>query len=1550
MDLVDIDQVLDNLELREAADEHNRTVLQAQNALEARADKAGTLSAASHKSSFVGVSQVFNSLDDYQKNVESLESAPAQRYDEECRLISKNEDLITAYDDTNVSTTIKTEQTPIKATNNNFKKVVNPFEGSIDSHIPLRNKQQAYNGDVPVDVDEEEVSADLHKFTENNRHARRIGYELNDTADNSLLSTSDSLTTSSSSTFSSGPSPGIISTTDEHSAAITPEDYEYVSEDRNALLPRHPSAKDSTDDDEDGDSDCEEQPCAITSTGAESKIEENDAVSTPQVESTGGIEDIAVGLSSISLTTAGNSQLNLPTASSVLQNVLEDLSETTGNSLLSREINNGHLKNTSPEMLQPNTDLKKIETEEDTREKEIPIKASDKVVPPLQAQHIKVFQQPITFGSTMDEISDTELDSMLQEMDIDDGSEVDVLPRVNIANTRISPPPPPIGEKTIDNVDRAEPMPANANPYEEAITTQLEHKASLGGNDTDVQEISIGCEIGSDNLNADNFSQASTVEFSEIRAHSTEVVHAVDTDMLAISNSVASSLTGSECSLEVGVVGGGAVNVNGEEHGTTAQLVNKDRRKDSPENADDEEEGSTDEGAFCGDESARRPQRPTSLNLPTLQPSLYENAGQTPPGTTLTQNKTLQIEALAAANAEVGNKTAPTGDASSEVAEASGYSDPYANLGKVPPIWVPDNMAVGCMQCQAKFTMIKRRHHCRACGKVLCSVCCSQKFKLEFLSNAGEVRVCLQCYLILTQRQQQQEGCSLGGNEIVVVSGESDAGTNSATNSTTTDSGQVLRSPNPNNPMEYCSTIPPYRQVNTQNFQPPSVIVPVGVLKKEGSSYSSNSSNGGENGVDGNKKTRKRKSVMFSDGIAPGSELASIEHQWADAKHARRGAHQLGDKSSRNNNSAGANKPPTPVGSGSNNSDSTAMGLVAALFRGSIPPLAAAATVTAAQEGSEDSTKTAKNKLKNSTKQKSDGETVSRTKRVPSSGADENGCFIPVGGNNALPPLYVRKGESNCDFDYQDVKNNQELVTRLQSETLRFALEKNFFVDVKILNLKCCMNRTVINFTTCGMHHVGNDELIILLEFEPSSVTPANAVNNDISSSAITFIPKDIFIHLYEIYRDAELGTPIAELSYTSPRVENFLGSSNYGGFIFIRATFQCLQDVLVPEQPFLIGILIHHYEVPWAKVFPLRLMLRLGAQYRYYPCPHISIPNRDPVYGEIAQTIINFLADFRNYSYTLPSIKGMYIHMEDRQTTVMIPRNRHEDVVKAIKNASDHILAFGGNFSKTADGHLVCMQNVNDSSTELYAYSTQAINIQGHPRKVTGTSFFVLNESLKTSSGLSGKCSIVEDGLMVQILPSKMEEIKKSLQNRKDVEILCGPLDADDKQTEVVSIKWVDNDRDFNVGVKSTIDEKSMEGVSSMRVHDSFNYSNANYSIRLTDIYIIKYDEWYASAQSELVATSTDITRMAGQIARSACVALLPFLDLLVASGSQKLALRATLHQENVCYEAGACGNKLAPLYMNALDNQLIPTLHGESSGIEEAIILELVFYILNV
>jgi len=53
------------------------------------------------------------------------------------------------------------------------------------------------------------------------------------------------------------------------------------------------------------------------------------------------------------------------------------------------------------------------------------------------------------------------------------------------------------------------------------------------------------------------------------------------------------------------------------------------------------------------------------------------------------------------------------------------------------------------------------------------------------------------------------------------------------------------------------------------------------------------------------------------------------------------------------------------------------------------------------------------------------------------------------------------------------------------------------------------------------------------------------------------------------------------------------------GGYLFIRQTYQCLLQIAVPEPPFLFAILLQKWELPWARAFPLRLMLRLGAEYR---------------------------------------------------------------------------------------------------------------------------------------------------------------------------------------------------------------------------------------------------------------------------------------------------------------------------------------------------------------
>ena len=85
----------------------------------------------------------------------------------------------------------------------------------------------------------------------------------------------------------------------------------------------------------------------------------------------------------------------------------------------------------------------------------------------------------------------------------------------------------------------------------------------------------------------------------------------------------------------------------------------------------------------------------------------------------------------------------------------------------------------------------------------------------------------------------------------------------------------------------------------------------------------------------------------------------------------------------------------------------------------------------------------------------------------------------------------------------------------------------------------------------------------------------------------------------------------------------------------------------------------------------------------------------------------------------------------------------------------------------------------------------------------VTGASFLVLNGALKSSSGLSAKSSIVEDGIMVQVSQDRMLEIRKSLNKMTDVKIDCGPVAASDLEApdETVYIKWTEKNPSINAG-----------------------------------------------------------------------------------------------------------------------------------------------------
>ena len=58
------------------------------------------------------------------------------------------------------------------------------------------------------------------------------------------------------------------------------------------------------------------------------------------------------------------------------------------------------------------------------------------------------------------------------------------------------------------------------------------------------------------------------------------------------------------------------------------------------------------------------------------------------------------------------------------------------------------------MKCNAAFSFFNRRHHCRSCGKLLCSNCLQKKFKIPSISPSP-VKVCDECYQNLISEQEK---------------------------------------------------------------------------------------------------------------------------------------------------------------------------------------------------------------------------------------------------------------------------------------------------------------------------------------------------------------------------------------------------------------------------------------------------------------------------------------------------------------------------------------------------------------------------------------------------------------------------------------------------------------------------------------------------------------------------------------------------------------------------------------------------------------------------
>ncbi|XP_065314015.1 zinc finger FYVE domain-containing protein 9-like isoform X2 [Gordionus sp. m RMFG-2023] len=760
-------------------------------------------------------------------------------------------------------------------------------------------------------------------------------------------------------------------------------------------------------------------------------------------------------------------------------------------------------------------------------------------------------------------------------------------------------------------------------------------------------------------------------------------------------------------------------------------------------------------------------------------------------------------------------------------------------LGYIKPFWIPDDQTDCCMYCDQKFTIVKRRHHCRACGKILCANCCNKKLVLPSMDFKLS-RVCMACFQLLendidfspsntsTNNYEYNENSSprtIHNAEIF----------NSNTNKLPNDNSvKTFSSPDPLKPEQYCSTLPPMMQVLNSKVSatPPVVYVPVmnkqGILKnnsntkiststihhrtssnptRDKSIYSSSKSHGSpsiscksdnteidQNTNNNNNKLKKQ--VMFSDGVRPGGDLSL-----------------LGDNMVKASPSS-----------------------------------------------------TTKTKMKYGKRPKNDAN------------VNNDSTFLILPAIHHIPPPILRFNSDTSDllniYSRGIIPTNSSTSSDDLPSSITLSICSNLKLLAKINDLSCCQPGTedYLILATRGMCNVAQQEIIAVFPITPlrnyahdEQTIYNDKCNMDVLEN-VKYLISDFGFQMYNIYVNAIKGkgvntldfvpfikfspkqTPTQSSSKSSEISNNYTklklsDNSSHSGLLFFEPTkCHCLSNLPFKTNhfcdnknynnnvsPCLIALLIHKWETPWAKLLPLRLLFRLGFEYKTYPYPLISILDRKSTFFEINHTIINLLADCRNFKYTLRRIPGLFISLSDKTVTITLSKINFKEVFNvANEMSSDHVLAFAGNFDSSVHAHLLCLQNESDSHYRKDWFVNPYKENEGNT--TTAATFVVFNGSLKKSFQTHPehkencvRISLVEDGIIVHVTPQDLSLITNALKDMK--EITLGESSA---IRTLFPISTINSDKNRTISQEEIgTNKKELPLLSQISTNDHNNYND---------------------------------------------------------------------------------------------------------------------------
>ncbi|CAH8870897.1 unnamed protein product [Trichobilharzia szidati] len=530
--------------------------------------------------------------------------------------------------------------------------------------------------------------------------------------------------------------------------------------------------------------------------------------------------------------------------------------------------------------------------------------------------------------------------------------------------------------------------------------------------------------------------------------------------------------------------------------------------------------------------------------------------------------------------------------------------------------------------------------------------------------------------------------------------------------------------------------------------------------------------------------------------------------------------------------------------------------------------------------------------------------------------------------------------QSNIDFAHDishPVDSDVPMVPVTKSEChtqlssippgITLALTRNLHIHVHPTDLKCCLKLSAWCFASRGFYQYGQEEIVILLRRRPDEKLPPLDIFYQywlIYQALVSRAQKEIKSDIsFELFSSATYNKPFGsapfrshdcffeKLYFANGRCSNSTETTSFNvntnsrpfsktssniddcnnpyGFVFFHPTHQCLTGLHIPDPPFLIALLVHIQEAPWAYRLPSRILLNLGKVSHYYPTTLLSDRDREILFNckvdgasflQLFTNITPFI--YPDFMTALPKqkpvlmpelllhINGFFAHLNmiknDRSSGDTNSSNITEEVILEllVPLSSRAVLmrfldtvpvesmtfALSADCNPISDSHLVCSQSQkkytmsmnshtdldssNDDANEKTASSLNYFidsncskNYDTGAISIENTKPKVTGVSFVAFSGRASCCSavIVEDGVYITLTDSKCHQLINSLKTGSDLSI---EIRSDNQSTGIEHTGSTDSSVIRDQNVASSIHIKWF------KVFDSF-LSSASFSGSVT-------------------------------------------------------------------------------------------------------------------